>query len=232
MRWVCPMCNRVGLAPERPRKNDVRRYCLPCSKKTGRLVERTCAVLTKRREKAAALRAEKATRAKDLMREWWTVAGIDVRALEVECWRALGYVVRDFFRSRVIAPTIDHWNDAKRLPAIKLRRRRVTHRGTTGWAYGRGRITLLFAPGVDAANVREVVLHELAHCAHAWLLRADDKSLDSSHGHTFNRLLVLAAERLWGVSVPFRSRGYFTSRALADVLRKRDTEDRSSTEAT
>ena len=39
-RWKCPTCGHGLLAPTRPRRNDVRRYCLPCSSKAGVLVER------------------------------------------------------------------------------------------------------------------------------------------------------------------------------------------------
>jgi hypothetical protein len=48
-RWVCPNCGGAVLAPSRPRKDDVRRFCLKCSAKSGRLIERSCpAAETKR----------------------------------------------------------------------------------------------------------------------------------------------------------------------------------------
>lgn len=55
VRWRCQQCDHGLLAPMKPRKNDVRRYCLPCSSKTGKLVERTAPALEKQREKRAAL---------------------------------------------------------------------------------------------------------------------------------------------------------------------------------
>lgn len=39
-RWRCSRCGSGCKAPSAPRKNDVRRYCLPCSEETGKLVER------------------------------------------------------------------------------------------------------------------------------------------------------------------------------------------------
>jgi hypothetical protein len=60
-RWVCPNCSGGLLAPSRPRKDDVRRYCLGCSKRTGRLVERTCPALERER---ATSREARSTRAK------------------------------------------------------------------------------------------------------------------------------------------------------------------------
>ncbi len=49
-RWVCPMCDEGKLASSRPKKTATVRYCLPCSERTGELVERTCPVLTNKRE--------------------------------------------------------------------------------------------------------------------------------------------------------------------------------------
>ena len=49
VRWKCADCNHGLLAPMKPRKNDVRRYCLPCSAKTGKLVERVSPTLEKQR---------------------------------------------------------------------------------------------------------------------------------------------------------------------------------------
>lgn len=50
VRWKCELCDDGLLAPSKPRKNDVRRYCLPCSKKTGKLVERVIPSLEKKSE--------------------------------------------------------------------------------------------------------------------------------------------------------------------------------------
>jgi hypothetical protein len=52
-RWQCPKCGDGKLAPRRPRRNDTRRYCLPCSDKTGRLVQRQAPSLERLRQKAA-----------------------------------------------------------------------------------------------------------------------------------------------------------------------------------
>ena len=49
VRWKCADCNHGLLAPMKPRKNDVRRYCLPCSAKSGKLVERVAPSLEKQR---------------------------------------------------------------------------------------------------------------------------------------------------------------------------------------
>ena len=50
VRWKCPICECGVLASSRPRKDDVRRYCLTCSAETGRLVERVSPALERQRE--------------------------------------------------------------------------------------------------------------------------------------------------------------------------------------
>jgi hypothetical protein len=66
-RWICPTCGNGRLAPTRPRRDDVRRYCLPCSEESGRLVERIAPALERQREKKstkkkAARKRKRATR--------------------------------------------------------------------------------------------------------------------------------------------------------------------------
>ena len=56
--WKCPECGSGVRGPERPRKNNVVRYCLPCSGKAGVLVERIVPALEVKR-KAAKKRASK-----------------------------------------------------------------------------------------------------------------------------------------------------------------------------
>ena len=51
IRWKCEQCDHGLLAPSRPRKNDVRRYCLTCSAKRGILVERVAPALQKKSER-------------------------------------------------------------------------------------------------------------------------------------------------------------------------------------
>lgn len=60
--WVCPECGSTKRAPSKPRANDVRRYCLPCSEATGYLVQRTCPVLDARREHKAEVKRARAAK--------------------------------------------------------------------------------------------------------------------------------------------------------------------------
>jgi hypothetical protein len=59
VRWKCAICDHGLLAPTKPRKNDVRRYCLPCSSKSGKLVERVAPSLEKQREQQEGSSQEK-----------------------------------------------------------------------------------------------------------------------------------------------------------------------------
>jgi hypothetical protein len=156
-------------------------------------------------------------RARDKETARWTVAGIDVRDLARACWMALGMVVDEFFprRARV---RMEEWS--KRLPTVTLRRRGLaSSRGTSGYAHGGREATLLIGVECDQAKLRELVVHELAHCAHYYLTRSGDHRLDRPHGDTFNRLMVNAAARLWGVTVGIGSPGYGASAALLKALR-------------
>ena len=64
-RWVCPLCKDGHLAPSKPRKNNALRYCLPCSGKTGKLVERDCPALDTRRKKKADAKQESAAKKRE-----------------------------------------------------------------------------------------------------------------------------------------------------------------------
>ena len=79
------------------RQDDVRRYCLPCSESTGRLVERVCPALERRR-KASKERASgrtKAAREREVRRRFFLADGTDVRRIErrvkaLRCWKREG----------------------------------------------------------------------------------------------------------------------------------------------
>jgi hypothetical protein len=54
-RWECPAGQHPAvLAPQRLRRKDIRRYCLPCSMSSGLLVERVLPTLEKKRTERAA----------------------------------------------------------------------------------------------------------------------------------------------------------------------------------
>jgi len=64
-RFACPRCGVGRLAPGKCRADDVRRYCLPCSQATGRLVRRVVPA----REGARARKVRAARERADAVRE-------------------------------------------------------------------------------------------------------------------------------------------------------------------
>ena len=90
--WRCPDCGSGVRAPGKPRLNDVRRFCLPCSQRSGYMVERVCPTLeTKRAKVKAKVSAKgkservKATAVREIKRasanDVYFVDGVDVRPI-------------------------------------------------------------------------------------------------------------------------------------------------------
>jgi hypothetical protein len=212
-RWTCPKCSSGALAPRAPRRDDVRRYCLACSKKTGHLVERKCLAAEKAvavtREKMAALRSERTRRVREKASTRWTAGGHDVRALARRCWTAL---------VDVAFPKTTFLGDAASLldiPEIVLRRSKLHPRQASGRG-GRRRITLRIGFEATRAAVEMLVLHELAHSANA----RNGGRRDGPHGPSFNRILSGASVKLFELGLPIQS-GYGPSRFLERTLAKR-----------
>lgn len=59
VRWKCERCGDGLLAPSKPRRDDVRRYCLPCSSETGKLVERIAPALEQHRARRVEIARQK-----------------------------------------------------------------------------------------------------------------------------------------------------------------------------
>lgn len=71
-RWVCPDCEAAIHAPSRMKADDVRRFCLECSGRTGFLVARACPVLdAKRSAKRKRAQQKAATKAKRKRQKTW-----------------------------------------------------------------------------------------------------------------------------------------------------------------
>jgi hypothetical protein len=173
-RWVCPQCGGGVNGIERPRKDDVRRYCLDCSAKTGRLVERTCPALEKRREvrseKAAAKRNALKDRERSAAKERYTLGDLDLIKEADRLWRLPVMKEQAAWQPRV--PHLDmRWSKTKAY--------------TSGRSYG-GRIVV--TAGTNPWEVREVLLHELVHEA---LPR------NVHHQDPFYRVLLRAAREAW-----------------------------------
>ena len=150
--WKCPECGKGARAPQRLRRNDVRRYCLGCSKTTGLLVERETAAAKRRqvagREKAAKTRARKA---RDRERE-------RVRSEVVISTDGPVNVVRQAEKWHDRLPALAGWGSSR--PDVILR-----HRSDGSWSgrAGRCRVVLSIGRGLETATIYTLMLHELAH---------------------------------------------------------------------
>lgn len=178
-KWVCPGCGGGALAPERPRKDDVRRYCLTCSAKSGRLVERVCPSIEAERQRKATARREAAVRKRERERAALTaqhmVAGLDVR----QEWARLCRL--PFVRERLPWRTVP----------LKVAWSRVKDY-TTGHAhYGGSEVHLTFYPDVTAAEAKALIAHELAHVI----------ASNRGHGEAFRRTFALVLFHGYGVPV-------------------------------
>jgi hypothetical protein len=174
-RWKCPNgCGGV-LAPTRPRKDDVRRYCLPCSKKTGRLVERFSPAMEKKRQKRAQVSKEKtkkkAEKAREAERESYTVEGVDMRK---ELKRVVRLPVFGGPKGKL----------AKRPPHLEVKN--GLRGGMLGLAYGySNRIEISKNQrGYGPKIAKDTLIHEVAHIYVDRVMGRDT----STHGPTFNKI--------------------------------------------
>lgn len=148
-RWVCPSCSAGLLAPDRPRLDDVRRYCLPCSQRSGRLVQRACPALERERaqraerskERAAAKRSKERQRAEAARSH----SGVNIDREAAKLWR-------------LMAP----YHRGRALPEIEIRRRPAGY--STGRASSR-RVVMTLGAGEPPCGVLMLLAHELAHSA-------------------------------------------------------------------
>jgi len=151
-RWICPNACGGVLAPSRPRKDDVRRYCLPCSAKIGRLVERIAPALEAKRKIARERGAVKAKKKAEGARAKWMVARIDAERY----MKRLALLPVYGGRKGEVWQRI---NDPRFQLVIERGtrgRRKLGH--CTGWE-----IKLHTTPGWGESTLREVLMHELMH---------------------------------------------------------------------
>jgi hypothetical protein len=150
------------LASTRPPKDSVVRYCLTCSAKTGRLVERIAPALERKRAaatvtaatKAKAKRARVATarqKAKEAETDLYTVEGVDLRD---EFKRLLKLRAFGGSKGRLV----------RNPPTFDVRRRSQVPTSRLGiMMHGSHRIILQKYPGLTLADACETLVHELTH---------------------------------------------------------------------
>jgi hypothetical protein len=234
-RWVCPVCGKGVNAPSRMGADDVRRFCLPCSKSTGKLVRRTAPALERERAAArerstrkqqgkrkAVARRRGAQKARDDARRY--IMGQDVQTL---CRR--WYRLKAWDRS-VLGP-FGLAGMPKRTPELVVRRGNKDYISAHASA-GRHRITMTVPKSWTEPTPKRVadllmtIVHELAHLFAPY----------DNHGDKYQRQFCTAVRAIWGEAVTdgvvSGPRGYaltrlFTKRLTA-VLQAKETAPESA----
>ncbi|MEV0759502.1 hypothetical protein [Nocardia sp. NPDC050435] len=196
VRWECPNGKHPGvLGSRRPRLKSIVRYCLPCSEAAGELVERVAPTLERERAASAARSAEKAKgkrkqaattrqRQKDAETERYTVEGVDLRDefKRLIRLRAFGGLSGRLYRNP---------------PEFAISRRKSMPRSQFGLAYPyENRIIVATWPGIDLADARETLVHELTHIA----VGQDRSDTRAWHGAEFTKRLDAAFKEAYKVT--------------------------------
>ncbi len=201
-RWVCPRCKKGKIAPNSPATLDVRRWCLPCSEETGRLVERTCPARDRENARRAASRSATSRRRREAAerrdRDRHSFDGLDVR---VETRRLL---------------RLKAWNGhftGRTPPNVEVVRSRTP--GTSGKAFPWGNsIRLIFEAGNDRgteapettrrkrSELRALIAHELAHLVARIPRPRGGSGRRAWHGQRWRELFRAAVAEETGVHIP------------------------------
>jgi hypothetical protein len=151
----------------------VRRYCLKCSAKTGKLVERVAPSLEKKREasKAKSTEKQKAKRAK-VAQAKTSHSGFDVEKEAQRLWKIL--------QTQENKPT-------RPMPLIKIVNR---NRSVSSGACYHHQHKVTLALGTETNNAWKTLAHELNHAIGY-----------RGHGHDFYRSLKQLTETRWKIRV-------------------------------
>lgn len=190
-RWKCPTCNGGVLAPTRPRLNDVRRYCLPCSAKAGVLVARIAPALEKQREVKTQQRRAKAKtqRAKTAARN----APRKAQAKAMKQRDAIFNKEADKLWT-LFQKAIPDYSIGLR-PQLRIVFTRQ-NRGASGVWNGTTATVRVGRGSEGGVRTWAVLAHELCHAAHERSRQGGD-----AHGREFYALLRTVTERRWKVVI-------------------------------
>jgi hypothetical protein len=209
-RWKCPQCDEGVLAPTRPRKDDVRRYCLPCSSAKGRLVERIAPALEAKREQRIASTREKVRQKRQVARR-----REQPKKLQERCDAIRERIIRK--EAERIWKLMSDWHKGKPLPNITIARgqnrgRQYGHANIPHNSWNIGHIQV----NVDAdqsptrsKRVWAVLAHELAHIACPPINKGGTNY--DTHNRVFYYCLRHAWQKRWKCDISFaqvRTWGY------------------------
>lgn len=166
VRWACPNGCASVLGPQRPRLDDVARFCLGCSAKAGKLVRRTAPALEAERERhVAAVSAKdvaKKSRAAEKSAKYFTVHGVDLRVELEKLWR-LPVALEQRRKHRTWFAELRAFHK-RELPKLVVRNRNARGAHVFGRAWSRRHEILINRmPQGDEHHVRETLAHEVAH---------------------------------------------------------------------
>ena len=186
-RWSCPQCRAGVLAPSRPRKNNVKRYCLSCSEKKGVLVERVCPSLDKKRSERKSASIKKAKTKQATIAERYLIESYDIR-------KAIKPI------AKMMTTQIDNilpvnMSRRKNLRNVIVQVWRKERRSSNGHAETFGN-RIHVTCGTNLSDALFVLIHEFAHMAIGRDYRDDSIK---SHGREF-RSVQRSAVKLFNQS--------------------------------
>lgn len=226
VRWKCPLCNSGLLAPSRPRKNDVRRYCLSCSGDTGKLVERVAPSLDKQR---AVVKEKKQVKEK-AKRQKRANARLTNRQEETKTKQRQAIFDKEAERIwKLLEPF--HYN-LRKCPNVTIITARQNRSASGVHYFGYNEVRIRILKEHESENfIRDwvVLAHELCHAAINRSVHAEE----GKHGRTFYKMLRHVAERRWKVTTDgwhelnartsnSKSWGYQCDYIIEASLRKQD----------
>ena len=229
-RWVCPQCGVGKLGLQRPRKNDIVRYCFPCSEKAGVLVERVSpADINKKKKKEEAVARKKANakpKPRKTTRTWMQIPRYRYELSD-------GTTPNLMFAASVMC-RMSGWNNPRRLKQLwdrtskamrssdTLTRReknliisytRSTFKNySTGRAYGDWKVEMMLAHTNIAASL-VTLLHELCHIDQDKYQIVNGKN--RYHDLAFNLKQQEMAYKLWGYNTHPECAGWSIGKGYA-----------------
>lgn len=230
--WRCPTCNSGVRAPARMRRDNALRYCLKCTAKTGKLVERVCPSAQAERERRAAERAEADAKKRDrAAAKSASYAQTERGKLEAKAreWLKLDAFKDGLAKYRHRTPTFEirlsgersrTWLERREEPTkpdglpgnvtyIEKTERYARPKFSSGHAwYGQGRFVV--TAGTDEGDALATILHEIAHLA-AW---------EHGHGPGWRSVFADAVQEVTGERPVMTGSKREAHDACGDVMRK------------
>ena len=202
VRWKCERCEDGLLAPSKPRLDDVRRYCLPCSSETGKLVERIAPALEAQRITAKQKYQKKVAKRKQIERSLDAVVRDRRKARKalvahVEKEAAKIWEMMLEIQSEIPARyRLPHHYARQSAPRIEFGVSRTGINGSGHAWVGSHRIRLVLPHRVQSDRSWHLLVHELAHCA----VGVDE---GNSHPEQMYQLMKEVYRRRWKIDISF-----------------------------